>query len=102
MAQHDVYGLLEPHGDVLYLLDVQADFLDNLELRVVVPLVREQSLKVRNLRLNPSFVVEGEQVVMSTSEIVGMSKRHLGPKVGSLAEQRYDILAALDFMFTGI
>jgi toxin CcdB len=83
-------------------LDVQADFLDDLELRVVVPLAREENLKNRNLRLHPTFVVEGRKVVMSTAEIVGMSKRHLGPKVGSLAEQRYDILGALDFIFTGI
>lgn len=102
MAQHDVYRLLEPHGDVLYLLDVQADFLEHLDLRVVVPLAREQILKERNQRLNPCFIVEGQRVVMSTAEIVGMSKRHLGPKVGSLAQQRYDILAALDFIFTGI
>jgi toxin CcdB len=38
---------------------------------------------------------------MSTAELAGVSLHSLGEKVCSLKEQRQEIVAALDFLFTG-
>jgi toxin CcdB len=38
---------------------------------------------------------------MSTAELAGVPISALGEKLGSLREQRNEIIAALDFLFTG-
>ena len=49
-----------------YLLDVQADMLNSLETRVMVPLVRIAEFGRRAGRLHPMFTVCGEEFVMAT------------------------------------
>ncbi len=104
MAQFDVY--LNPNGAtrqaVPYLLDVQADLLDMLATRVVVPLVRAETMVLSASKLNPKFDIDESTVVMSSAELAGVSIRSLGEKVASLKAQRDEIIAALDFLFTGI
>lgn len=51
--------------------------------------------------LNPQFAIENTEVFMSTAELAGVSVRSMGEKVSSLKDQRYKIIAALDFLFTG-
>lgn len=103
MAQFDVY--LNPNADtcksIPFLLDVQAELLDMLSTRVVVPLVMaEEMAPARNL--NPQFKIKGVAVVMSTAELAGVPNRALGEKVASLKNKRDEIIAALDLLFTGI
>jgi toxin CcdB len=38
---------------------------------------------------------------MSTAELAGVSVPSMGEKVSSLKDQRHEIIAALDFLFTG-
>jgi len=52
--------------------------------------------------LNPVFTIEGHEVIMSTPELAGIPVRTLGKKVASLAKRRTDIIAALDFLITGV
>ena len=104
MAQFDVYS--NPNQDtrkeVPYLLDVQADLLDTLATRVVVPLVLAEEMGLAAKHLNPQFKITGTAVVMSTAELAGVSIRSLGDKVASLKNKRDEIIAALDLLFTGI
>jgi toxin CcdB len=104
MAQFDVYR--NPNPDtckmIPYLLDVQADLLDMLATRVVVPLVLAEEMGSAAKLLNPQFTVNGTIVVMSTPELAGIAKRSLGDKVASLEGLRDEIIAALDLLFTGI
>jgi toxin CcdB len=51
--------------------------------------------------LNPLLTVGQTEVVMSTAELAGIPTRLLGQKVGSLADRRGEIIAALDFLFSG-
>ncbi len=104
MAQFDVY--LNPNADtskaIPYLLDVQADLLDRLATRVVVPLILAEEMGLAAKHLNPQFKVKGTAVVMSSAELAGVSNRLLGDKVASLKTKRDEIIAALDLLFTGI
>ncbi len=104
MAQFDVY--LNPNANtcdaIPYLLDVQAELLDGLATRVVVPLVAAEKMAAAARHLNPQFKIKGTPVVMSTTELAGVSTRSLGDKVASLKNRRDEIIAALDLLFTGI
>lgn len=85
-----------------YLLDVQSDLLEALESRVVVPLADRKiySIKLQTLVM-PVFNVEGIEVVAVTTQIAGLSRRLLKTRVASLTQARTEIIAALDFIFTG-
>lgn len=104
MAQFDVY--LNPNKDtrdlIPFLLDVQAELLDTLSTRVVVPLVAAEEMSPPAKHLNPQFKIKGIAVVMSAAELAGIPNRALGDKVTSLKSKRDEIIAALDLLFTGI
>lgn len=104
MAQFDVYLNPNPatHQAIPYYLNVQADLLDSLNTRVIVPLVREERMGKLVNGLHFKFKVKGETVVMSTVELAGLPLRSLGDKVASLKGKRKEIIAALDLLFTGI
>lgn len=56
MARYDVYA--NPGGG--YVLDVQADLLDELKTRIVIPLIIKDMAPIPAKRLNPSFEIEGD------------------------------------------
>ena len=103
MAQFDVFENPneETNQAIPYLLDVQADLLDSLSTRVVVPLVAVSIMGKAIKHLNPEFVIKDTAVFMSTAELAGVTVRSMGKKISSLKEQRHEIIAALDFLFTG-
>lgn len=104
MAQFDVYRNASPDTAVVipYVMEVQADLLVSLATRVVVPLYRQDVISSPIDQLHPVFLFLGERLVLSTAELAGIPKAMLGESVGSLAEYRAEIIAALDFLFSGI
>jgi toxin CcdB len=104
MTQFDVHLNPNPatRKAIPYLLDVQADLLDTLATRVVVPLITEEAMGLAARHFNPQFKIKGVAVSMSTAELAGIPARLLGDKVVSLKNKRDEIIAALDLLFTGI
>ncbi len=105
MAQFDVYRNANPvsRSRIPYLLDVQAELLDAIATRVVVPLCDVQLLKGKLAeRLNPTFQIEGRTVALVPPELAGVPRKTLGERVGNLSSERFAIIAALDLVFTGI
>ncbi len=104
MAQFDVY--LNPNAEtnrnIPYLLDVQADLLDVLATRVVIPLHTIASMPKPARHLNPILEISGEKFVLSTAELAGIPTAMLGKPLENLNAYQKDIVAALNFMFTGI
>jgi toxin CcdB len=84
-----------------YLLDVQSDLV-SVKARVIVMLVTPQYFGERMRHLNPVLSVNGQDLVMSPSEIGAIQERHLGPPVSDLGSQRSVITAAMAFLLTGI
>lgn len=103
MAQFDVYLNPNPatNSAIPYYLNVQADLLDSLNTRVIVPLVKEEETGKSVKGLHLKFKIKGDTVVMSTAELAGLPIRALGDKVVSLKNKRDEIIAALDLVFTG-
>ena len=85
-----------------YLLDVQTDLLDVLATRIVIPLHTMASMPKPARHLNPIFEITGEKFVLSTAELAGIPTAMLGKPIDNLKTYREDMIAALDFVFTGI
>jgi len=103
VAQFGVYRNPNPatRQTVPYLLDVQNDLFETLNTRLVVPLIKESANSKPIGRLNPRFEIEGKKVFMSTAEMAGISTTDLGEYVGSLQQQRGEIVDAVDFLVVG-
>jgi len=104
MGRFDVYrNPFAGSADSPYLLDVQAELLDMLETRVVIPLRRLERLSgVRPPSdLTPIVEVGGISCLVDTAQLASVSVRALKKSVGSLADRRDDITRALDFLFQG-
>jgi toxin CcdB len=92
MAQFDIYRGGRGKG---YLLDCQSDWLDEFGTRVVVPLMPVSNAKAVT-RLNPIFEIDGLPHIMSTHLIFAMPIERLGQRIGSLENEHFAIIAALD------
>lgn len=99
MARFDIYP--DPDGGG-YLLDVQADLLDALNTRVVVPLMPVGAAPTPAKRLNPVMTIHSGQYVMVTQFLSAVPVAVLPPSVGSLVEHDAAILDALDMLLTGV
>ncbi|HEX7776304.1 MAG TPA: CcdB family protein [Parvibaculum sp.] len=105
MAQFDVYRNTNPgsRDAVPYFLVLQHDVIETRALRVVVPFVPLARAELPMHRLNPVFEIEGQKVILSMLEIAGVPPSLIGQDVVmSLDAHRDKIIAAVDFLVTGI
>lgn len=98
MARYDVHR--NPSGPG-YLLDCQADVLSGLKTRLVVPLLPPDAAPIPGRRLNPSFVLGENRLVMMTHFAASVPTGALGERIGSLADQHDSIIDAFDMLLTG-
>lgn len=102
MAQFTVYRNQAKDSPAPYLLDVQSDLLSELNTRVVAPLYPADTLGGKTVStLTPVFELEGGRVLMLTTQLAGVGKRQLGQVVADFSEHRGEIVAAIDFLFSG-
>lgn len=86
-----------------YLLDIQSDLLSELRTTVVIPLTPSKLAASMSLtRLNPAIVIDGKSFTVMTQEIAGLDRVHLGAQAHNLSSYRSEIIAALDFVLSGI
>lgn len=97
MAQFD--GHESPLGTPL--LDCQSDLLSHFSTRCVIPLMSEETARTLP-RLHPLFTIDGKQHIMATQLASAVDIEDMGPRIASLADQRYEILNALDVLLTGV
>ena len=102
MSQFHVHRNPGRHRDSIpFVVIVQSSLYDEYRRRVVVPLVDKSSIgKVTNPRLNPTFRIKGQSVVLHPLEIVSVANENLGEFVQSLEDEGDAIIAALDEMLT--
>jgi len=86
---------------VPYLLVLQAPLFDELNTRVVAPLIPLKVFGEPLAHLTPLISVADESFVVSMAEIAGVPLAALGPKIDSVSGSRLEIISALDFLFTG-
>ncbi|WP_027796597.1 CcdB family protein [Paraburkholderia acidipaludis] len=98
MARFNVYPDLSGRG---YLLNIQADALDHLATRVVIPLLPLDDLVRPADRLNPVFEIEGIQFIMVTQSMAAVPLKVLKRSVFSLSDHSDEIVAAIDLLLRG-
>jgi toxin CcdB len=85
-----------------FLVDVQAELLDDLGTRVVIPLAQAVELAdFPMLYLVPVVPFQGKPYALLTPQLAGILREELGPQAGSLADQERVISTAIDFLFRG-
>lgn len=101
MARFDVYAHPDSSArkSTPFLLDVQNNFIDRLETRVVIPLRAAALYRVRLRDLNPAFQIDGKEVVLDAAAMAAVPVRELSKRVGNLAEHSEEVLAAMDCLF---
>jgi toxin CcdB len=88
--------------DFPFLVDVQADLLEELGTRVVVPLAKSEALiDFPTQYLTPLITFQGRPYALLTPQLAGISRDELGPQAGSLADQERAISTAIDFLLRG-
>jgi len=99
MARYDIHAAPSGSG---YVVDMQADLLDALNTRVVVPLLPEDAAPPPARYLNPVIEVDGTPHVLVTQYLAAVRRSVLGPVIGSVRSRRDDITRALDMLTHGV
>ncbi|GGK50372.1 CcdB family protein [Aliivibrio fischeri] len=86
-----------------YFVDVQSDLLDNLNTRLVIPLTPIELLdKKAPSHLCPTIHIDEGDFVMLTQQMTSVPVKILTDPVNELSTFRNEIIAAIDFLITGI
>jgi toxin CcdB len=104
MAQFDVHENNNPESRrrTPYLLNMQADILESLQTRVVVPLRPCKSSESKPIsRLHPVLEIDGKGYVAYVSEMAGIPSGVLRKSIQSAKENRQELIAATDLLLTG-
>ena len=103
MARFDLYANPDDETRRLapYLLDVQSVHVGILPTRIVIPLRHTSDLGFsgKPSDLLPVFEINGEDYFLDTPAMSAVPLNALRRRIGSLADQREAILAALDRIF---
>jgi len=105
MAQLDYFANTDTDTNKIYpfMVDVQDNLLGDLNSRVVIPLTPLINLEESYPKnLCPIITIEGKDYALLTHQISSISKRFLSHYQGTLAPNRLEIIAAIDFLITGI
>ncbi len=105
MAQFHAYRNQNPDSKKTtpYLLDVQSNLLNDLATRVVIPLRLARHYRGEPAKtLMPVFEIEGAPVLALTQQLAAVPNKALGESVADLSSQQHQIVAALDFLISGV
>lgn len=98
MARFDLYRDPDGHG---FLLDVQADMMNHLNTRIVVPLLPSDRAPKPAKGLNPEFTIGDVTVVMVTQFLAAVPTSVLRNPVATLDRHRTAIVGAIDLLLQG-
>lgn len=105
MAQFSVYQNKNKATQATYplLLNIQNDLLASMTTCVVVPLTPLQTMAHQPMsKLTPVLLVQGQDYCMITPQLAGIHKRELGAEIEILTAYQNDIIAAVDFLLSGV
>jgi toxin CcdB len=91
----------ETRAEHPYLVVLQSDMVSAIETRVVAPLVSPRQVRFLE-RLLPEVTVQGHKYVIAVPDLAAVPAQALGETVANLEDYRYQIVGAIDLLFTGI
>ena len=101
--QLDVFANPDPEFSEThpYFIVLQHDALAHLTTRVVAPLITPKAIPFFE-RVMPEVNVGGARYVVDVTNIGVIPARLLQDRVANLEGRRYDIVRAIDLVFTGV
>jgi toxin CcdB len=99
MAQFDVHRV---DATGAFVIDCQSDLLDDLNTRLVVPVVPRDAAPAIAQQLNPVFAIAERDYVMVTQFAAAVQRRELGSVVVSLKDRGFEVIGALDVLTRGV
>lgn len=105
MAQFEVFENPNRASRKIYpfLLDIQSDLLSDLRTTVVIPLCPMAAVGGDVItKLCPVVSIDGKRFVALSHQLAGVDRKMLGKAVANLSRYRPEIIAALDFIVSGI
>ena len=105
MAQFDVYKTPSKKNSEYfpYLVNVQHEFISEIETRIVIPLGKLKYFKHEAMKkLTPEISHGDEEFLLLTPQIASIPSKILLTPIGSLQHIREEIIASMDFAITGI
>ncbi len=86
-----------------YFVDIQNSLLESLNTRLVIPLTPAENLGEKSISsLCPTTGLHDEEYVLLTHQMTNVPVSALKVPAGSLEHLRDDIVAAIDFLVTGV
>ncbi|SUZ33501.1 Toxin CcdB [Roseibaca ekhonensis] len=83
------------------VVNLQSDFLDWADTRVVAPLVPVEQGPPPAKHLNPMITLDDGQFVLIVQSMAAVRASALGPAVGDLSDHHDAITRAVDMVFQG-
>lgn len=105
MAQFSLYRNEDSSSNETYpyFIDVQNPLLEDLNSRLVIPLSPHAALNNTDAkRLCPLIQLDNGSFVLLTHQMTSVPKSILKTEIASLENLRYEILAAIDMLISGI
>ena len=84
-----------------YFIVLQHDALDHLNTRIVAPLIAPRTMPLFE-RLMPEVTIRNTRYVIDMTNIGVIPAAALHERVANLEDRRYDIVRAIDLVFTGV
>jgi toxin CcdB len=104
MSQFMAYKNINPSSKKLYpyVLDIQSDFLELLDTRLVIPLSLKSVFTDKAMKdLTPTISINGDEYILLTQQMAAIHKKNLGSFVYDCSESRHQVLSSIDFLITG-
>jgi len=105
MAQFSAYANSNPatRESYPYLLDIQSNLLRDLRTTIVIPLSPAGAAgKAAITTLCPTVEINGKPYIAMTQQLAGVDRKILVDEIADLSAWRSVIIAALDFVISGI
>ena len=103
--QFDVYENTDKDTKKVYpfFVDIQTNLLDSLNSRVVIPLTQTNNVsKEYPKNLCPNVSIDSKNYALLSHQITSVPISLLKKKSISIESNRLDVVAAIDFLVTGI
>jgi len=88
-------------GSYPFLIVLQSDQVSSFSSIIAAPLAVSSGPFARS-RIHPAVEVAGTRYVVLSERLAAVQTATLGRVIGSAENNRYEIIAALDMLFTGI
>jgi toxin CcdB len=104
VAQFDLHKNPNPAArkHAPYLVNLQSDHLDHIATRLCAPVksIRISSKPIAGLM--PEIEIDGERFLVFMQEIAAVPAAVLGQRSASAARYRFQLIAAIDLLVSGI